>query len=117
MNNKQDVISGPEYRSIVMNSMPLVGVENESIDLLSSQAETKIENQPLHPQQWNVQQELPGVPDQYILGPTHAYIQNESPQVVADRIYNCLRSHSIASQPSETHQVRFIRRIDRTFQW
>eukprot|EP00980_Cylindrotheca_fusiformis_P012151 scaffold2936_cov113-Cylindrotheca_fusiformis.AAC.11 len=104
MGNEQEVISGPEYRSIRMQS-------STDSPVLLPQArpmETKMSAQHTMPQhehqQWDLPKQLPAAPEG--VGPLHAYIQTESPQIIADRIHNLFVSRTIAIHFSDTHKVR-----------
>lgn len=116
-NSNKDIISGPEYRSIRMQSAPeTAGSVLASLSSPSSSSEpiimpmmNKQPPKPLHQQRWNLPEQLPTVPDQYILGPSHVYIAKDesSPQVIADRLYNLCASQNIAIQSNDSHQVSF----------
>lgn len=62
--------------------------------------------QALHAQEWNVPSVLPTIPSNYNIGPSHVFVDDASPQMIATRVVNVLAKHSVAAVPDDNHEVR-----------
>mmetsp|Transcript_10169 Transcript_10169/g.18548 ORF Transcript_10169/g.18548 Transcript_10169/m.18548 type:complete len:399 (+) Transcript_10169:95-1291(+) len=102
------VEDGPEYRSIMMQplaappmprSFAPLPVKISKPNASSSKSTTSKTSISASPSQWKVD-ELAALPAGYLLERTNAYVDDASPQTVADRVCDCLRMLSIAADIS-----------------
>ena len=102
---------GPELRSIRMSSAssssePSIAFSTPFITEKQLQIEQEEPiSQPLHTQEWNLPEELPAIPSDYVLGYSHALVPQTNPQIIANRIIQGLAKHSVAFCVHESRPV------------